>query len=167
VWVTDLHSLASPGDSLHRCAGAQLRYDPWLDLLENWPEVVVRTEPLPGRMLGELCYPVIALRAESSPAQRRCTLTHEIVHLERGVRDCGQWLAREEWYVDREVALRLLPIAVLAPAIRDAGGIEDLTEIARHLDVDTQTLTMRLSLLTGSERRRVRTTRMREVWSVA
>jgi len=163
--VTDLHSL--PGSADHHHGGSELRYDPWLDLLENWPEVIVRTEPLPGRLLGELCYPVIALRAESSPAQRRCTLTHEIVHLERGVRDCGQWLAREEWYVDREVARRLLPIALLAPAIRDAGGVEDLVEIARQLDVDTQTLTMRLSLLTSTERRRVRTTRMREIWSVA
>jgi hypothetical protein len=141
-----------------------LRYDPWLDLRDNWPEVVVRVEPLPGRLLGELCYPVIALRADSSPGQQRCTLTHEIVHLERGVRDCGPWLAREEQYVDREVALRLLPVGLLAPAIRDAGGVEDLEEIARQLDVDTQTLTMRLSMLTRSERARVRTYRMREVW---
>lgn len=143
------------------------RYDPWVDLRQNWPEVVVRIEPLPGRLLGELCYPVIVLRADTSPGQLRCTLTHEIVHLERGVRDCGQWLAREEWYVDREVALRLLPIDILAPAIRDAGGVEDLSEIARQLDVDVATLTMRLSLLTRSERSRVRTYRMREIWSVA
>jgi Zn-dependent peptidase ImmA (M78 family) len=135
--------------------------------MDNWPEVVVRVEPLPGRLLGELCYPIIALAADSSPAQRRCTLVHEIVHLERGVRDCGPWLAREEYYVDRVVALRLLPLDVLAPAIRDAGGVEDLTEIARQLDVDTQTLAMRLSLLTSADRARVRTYRMREIWSVA
>ena len=145
----------------------EVRYDPWLDLIENWPEVVVRIEPMPGRLLGELCYPVIALRADTSPGQRRCTLTHEIVHLERGVRDCGPWLGREEWYVDRAVALRLLPLDLLAQAIRQAGGVEDLTEIARQLDVDTATLTMRLSLLTGRERARVRTYRMREIWSVA
>jgi len=165
--VTNLHSL--PGSAVPRPipGHAALRYDPWLDLLENWPEVIVRIESLPGRLLGELCYPIIALKAESSPAQRRCTLAHEIVHLERGVRDCGQWLAREEWYVDREVALRLLPLAVLAPVIRAAGGVEDLTEMARQLDVDTQTLQMRLSLLTSAERRRVRTASMRDIWSVA
>lgn len=142
------------------------RYDPWLDLRENWPEVIVRTEVMPGRLLGELRYPVITLRAGTSPGQSRCTLTHEIVHLERGVRDCGQWLAREEYYVDREVALRLLPIEVLAPAIRNAGGVEDLSEIARQVDVDTATLRMRLTLLNRAERARVRTYRMREVWSV-
>ena len=165
--MTDLSSHPRVPPPARPADDPSLRYDPWLDLLDNWPEVVVRLEALPGRLLGELCYPVIALRADSSPAQRRCTLTHEIVHLERGVRDCGPWLAREEWYVDREVALRLLPIGVLAPAIRDAGGVEDLTEIARQVDVDTQTLTMRLSLLTRSERARVRTYRMREIWSVA
>jgi hypothetical protein len=143
------------------------RYDPWLDLAENWPEVVVRIEPLPGRLLGELCYPVIALRAGTSPGQRRATLTHEVVHLERGVRDCGQWLGREEWYVDREVALRLLPDEVLAPAIRQAGGIEDLRDMARQLDVDTATLHMRLSLMTRGERTRIRGSRVREIWSVA
>ncbi|MCW2495838.1 hypothetical protein [Jatrophihabitans sp.] len=144
-----------------------LRYDPWLDLHENWPEVVVRIEPMPGRLLGELCYPVIALRAGTSYGQRRCTLTHEVVHLERGVRDCGPWLEREEWYVDREVAWRLLPIELLAPAIRNAGGVEDLTDIARQLDVDTDTLTMRLSLVTRAERARIRTGRVRDIWSVA
>lgn len=145
--------------------GATPSYDPWLDLRQNWPEVDVRFEAMPGRLLGELCYPVIALRADTSSGQQRCTLAHEIVHLERGVRDCGPWLAREEFYVDREVALRLLPVTSLAAAIRDAGGVEDLAEIARHLDVDVATLSLRLSLLTGAERRRVRTHRMREVWS--
>ena len=143
-----------------------LRYDPWLDLAENWPEVVVRIEHMPGRLLGELCYPVIALRADTSPGQRRCTLTHEIVHLERGVRDCGRWLAREEWYVDREVAHRLLPVDILAPAIRAAGGIEDLPEIARQLDVDPATLRMRLGLMTRGERTRIRGVRVSEIWSV-
>ena len=72
------------------------RYDPWRDLRENWPEVIVRVQRLPGRLLGELCYPVISLNAASGPAQQRTTLSHEIVHLERGVRDCGPWLGREE-----------------------------------------------------------------------
>jgi hypothetical protein len=152
--------------ALARPERSMLRYDPWLDLAENWPEVVVRIEPMPGRLLGELCYPVIALRADTTPGQLRCTLTHEIVHLERGVRDCGRWLAREEWYVDREVAHRLLPLDVLAPAIRNAGGVEDLAEIARHLDVDIATLRMRLGLMTRGERTRIRGPRVSEIWSV-
>ena len=151
--------------SPHLQDAASPRYDPWRDLAENWPEIVVRTEPLPGRLLGELCYPVITLRADTSHGQRRCTLTHEIVHMERGVRDCGRWLAREELYVDREVARRLLPLHVLAPAIRDAGGIEDLREIARQLDVDTATLRMRIGEMTRGERTRIRGSRGSEIWS--
>ena len=63
------------------------------------------------------------------------------------------------------MALRLLPIELLARAIRCAGGVEDLGEIAHQLDVDTQTLRLRLTLLTRAERAKVRTHRMREVWS--
>ena len=57
------------------------RYDPWRDLAVHWPDVEVRIEPMTGSLLGVLRYPVIVLRAGTSAAQRRCTLTHEIVHL--------------------------------------------------------------------------------------
>jgi hypothetical protein len=127
------------------------RYDPWHDLAVNWPEVEVVLEPMGGRLLGVLRYPVIALRADTSAAQRRCTLTHEIVHLERGVGDCGPWSGREELHVHREVARRLIPIADLAAAVRDLGGSAALAELAQLLDVDQETARLRLDLLTSDE----------------
>jgi hypothetical protein len=127
------------------------RYDPWHDLTVNWPEVEVVIEPMGGRLLGVLRYPVIALRAGTSAAQRRCTLTHEIVHLERGVGDCGPWSGREELLVHREVAHRLISIADLAAAVRGLGGSAVLAELAQALDVDLETARLRLDMLTTDE----------------
>ena len=126
-------------------------YDPWRDLAVNWPEVEVVIEPMGGRLLGALRYPVISLRAGTSAAQRRCTLAHEIVHLERGVADCGPWAGREELLVHREVARRLIPVPQLAAAVRDLGGHAALPELAHLLDVDTETARLRLEILTTAE----------------
>lgn len=131
-------------------------YDPWRDLRENWPEIETVLEPMAGRLLGELRYPVIALRADSSPAQRRCTLAHELVHLERGVLDCGPWAAREELLVHTEAARRLLPLPQLAGALRELGGDADLGGLAQLLDVDRQTAQLRLARLAADERRWLR-----------
>jgi hypothetical protein len=127
------------------------RYDPWHDLAVNWPEVDVVIEPMGGRLLGLLRYPVIALRAGTSAAQRRCTLAHEIVHLERGVRDCGPWSGREELLVHREVARRLITLPDLAAAVRDLGGSAVLPELAQALDVDSETARLRLDMLSSEE----------------
>ena len=133
----------------------QLRYDPWLDLLVNWPEIDVVIEHMTGQLLGELRYPIIALRAGTSAAQRRCTLTHEIVHLERGVMDCGPWAAREEAKVEAEVARRLIGPADLDRAVRELGTDAGLAALAQFLDVDQQIARIRLGLITPGEHRRM------------
>jgi hypothetical protein len=140
------------GTPLHetRCAP----YDPWADLADNWPEVEVVIEPMRGTLLGELRYPVIALRAGTSAAQRRCTLAHEIVHLERGVGDCGPWAAREELLVHAEAARRLIRLEDLAVAMRSVDASPPA--LAQALDVDLQTLSLRVDRLTARERRRLR-----------
>jgi Zn-dependent peptidase ImmA (M78 family) len=145
----------------------QPRYDPWRDLAERWPEIDVVIEPMEGSLLGELRYPVIALRAGTSAAQRRCTLTHELVHLERGTRDCGPWAAREELHVHREVARRLIGPDELACGVRGLGGTDDLAALAHALDVDEQTLRLRLELVTPAERARIRTVAASDLWRVA
>jgi hypothetical protein len=127
-------------------------YDPWIDLAENWPEVEVVVRPMRGTLLGELRYPVIALRAGTSSAQRRCTLTHEIVHLERGVTDCGPWSGREERRVDVEVAQRLVPVELLVATVRDGGGLDHPGALARLADVDLDTWRLRLAGLSRAER---------------
>jgi hypothetical protein len=131
-------------------------YDPWRDLARNWPEIEVVVKPMRGDLLGVLRYPTIALRAGTSAAQQRCTLAHELVHLERGVRDCGPWAAREELHVHREAARRLVTTADLAHAVREAGAGADLATLARALDVDTDTARLRLGLLTAQERALIR-----------
>jgi Zn-dependent peptidase ImmA (M78 family) len=144
-----------------------LRYDPWRDLRDNWPELRVVIEPMRGRLLGELRYPVIALRAGTTAAQRRCTLAHELVHLERGIRDCGPWAEREERYVHAEVARRLIATDDLARAIRDVGGTHDIAAVAAALDVDRQTLRVRLAQVTAAERLAIGGAAVRDLWSVA
>lgn len=141
-------------------------YDPWRDAHENWPHIQIRLEPMSGRLLGWLSYPVIALRRDSSAAQQRCTLAHELVHLERGVLDCGIWAAREERRVHAEAARRLITFPELAAAVRAAGGTQDLSALARTLDVDRETLTVRLAGLTTAEHREISRS-MAELWSVA
>lgn len=142
-------------------------YHPWRELRDRWPEVEVRIEPLPGDLLGELRYPVISLRAGTSAAQRRCTLTHELVHLERGAGDCGRWAAREEHLVHAEVARRLVPIDLLIRAIRDSGGTAEPAALAALLDVDTETLVLRVRLLTRPERSRIRARTAQGLWAMA
>jgi hypothetical protein len=147
------------------------RYDPWHDLYERWPGVVVLIEPMTGDLLGQVRGGgrVIALRAGTSSAQRRCTLAHEIVHLERGLRDCGRWLAREEAAVHAEAARRLIDVDELAAAVRAAGADASPSLIAHALDVDTDTLLTRLDTLTGPESGQLtrRLDAQRELWALA
>lgn len=131
-------------------------YDPWRDLQENWPQIKVVHEPMTGRLLGELRYPIIALRAGTSAAQRRCTLAHELVHLERGVGDCGIWAAREELHVHEVAARRLISFAALARALCECDGDGSPGALAQLLDVDRQTLELRLARLTPREMADVR-----------
>jgi hypothetical protein len=145
-------------------------YDPWRDLQETWPDVAVVIEPMGGDLLGELRDGrLIALRAGTSSAQRRCTLTHEIVHLERGLRDCGPWQEREEALVHAEAARRLISLDGLAAAVRSLGGEAPASVVAQCLDVDTDTLTTRLRTLRPAERTRLAELLLgqRELWAVA
>lgn len=148
---------ASSGDS----------YDPWRQLATDWPEIEVRHEPLTGRLLGELRYPVIVLRRDSSPAQQRCTLAHELVHLERGILDCGPWLDREERTVELVAARRLITPRQLVTAVRELGDDADLRRLAVALEVDRQTLRTRLDALSRAERRQLNGRSSRRSWHVA
>jgi Zn-dependent peptidase ImmA (M78 family) len=124
---------------------------------------------LAGGLLGETRWPplCIALAKQSSAAQRRCTLAHEIVHLERGFGECGLWADREERQVHAEAARRLISTPELAEAIRALGGSQNLSELAVLLNVDTQTVRVRLQLLDRPERRLLHACTGNDVWSVA
>jgi hypothetical protein len=168
--MTSHHSLTHLQRSTSSAAQTH-RYDPWRDLHENWPEVEIVIEPMDGNLLGEVRDGgrLIALREGTSSGQRRCTLAHEIVHLERGLHDCGPWQGREEALVHAEVALRLIPIRPLADSIRILGGDDAPSALAQILDVDLETLQVRQRLLTSAERKDLRRWlgRQRDLWSVA
>lgn len=143
------------------------RYDPWRELATNWPAVEVVIEPMTGSLLGELRYPIIALRAGTSAAQRRCTLTHELVHLERGTGECGFFARREEAVVHAEVARRLVRGADLTATVRALGAGRDLAALADALDVDRETLMLRLAQLTPAEWRSVQAATGEPLWRIA
>lgn len=120
---------------------------------------------MPGRLLGWIRYPVIGLRADTSAAQRRCTLAHEIVHLERGVGDCGPWAAHEERQVHAVAAQRLIAFTDLLGAVTEYGPA-DHRLLAHALEVDRETLAVRLHRLSCAERQAL-AARTLDLWSVA
>jgi hypothetical protein len=147
-------------------------YDPWTDVALNWPQVRVIFEDLTDDLLGEVrAMPdlEISIRADSSAAQQRCTLAHELVHLERGLDDCGPWQDREERQVHSEVARRLIPLPQLVEALRNVGCSDDIAALAAILDVDSETAQLRIATLDPAQRRWIRRQLRpgRELWSVA
>lgn len=146
------------------------RYDPWTDLYRNWPDYRVVIEPMPGDLLGQVREGgIIAICEDSSSRQQKCTLAHEILHLERGLDPCGQWQQREEAAIEAEVARRLIPLPALARALREAGGDHDRATLCTLLDVDRLILQARFDDLSAGERAGLRgmLRNQRELWSVA
>ena len=93
---------------------------------------------------------IISLRRGLSQAERRCTILHECVHVERG--PVPRLLAgKEEVQVEKLTARLLLPdIRIVGEAL--AWSDQDLDEAAEELWVDQGTLVDRLTHLHPSER---------------
>lgn len=87
----------------------------------------------------------IWLCATLTQAERRCTLTHELVHRERGPApaDCAA-AAREERIVDEITARRLISVPALVDGLR---WTRQPRELAEHLWVDEPTLRTRMDTL--------------------
>lgn len=93
---------------------------------------------------------VIVLDRRLTQAERRCTLAHELEHVERGPVPVDPLLAaREEEAIDRAVARRLITIRHLGEAL---AWSRDLHEAADELWVDVPTLKARLRGLHPAER---------------
>ena len=145
-------------------------WDPWRHLARYWPEVTVLVVPMSGSLLGELRYPVILLRPGTTTAQQRCTLAHEIAHLERGLSGGGPWAEREERAVHAAAARRLIDPTDLGRALREIGGRAETSHVpalAAALAVDLETMRLRLELLTEDERREIRAAHSGDLWSAA
>ena len=118
-------------------------WNPWRHIGENYPHItVVRDIELPPQVWGMTDGQRIWLCKKLNQVRRRCTLTHEIVHLERGLVPVdARGLAREERAVDAEAARRLITLSELIDGLR---WTRDREQLAEHLWVDVPTLKARM-----------------------
>lgn len=120
---------------------------PWSTLLSAHPNTDVwPTNSLPPTVLGCTDGTSIWLTVEQTVAEARCTLVHELIHLERGHRTCQP--PDVEADVAREAAQRLIPIDELVDALTQA---RSELEAAELLWVDVDTLRTRLAFLDDVE----------------
>lgn len=121
-------------------------FDPWgaLRRLTHIHISFVRMpDGAPGRTDG---LRVIWLDSRLQQDQRRCTLTHELVHMERGHDGCQERTI--EYEVRAETARRLIPIDELC---RHAAWSSSIDELADDLWVTPEVVTDRFQSLTLQE----------------
>ena len=118
-------------------------WNPWRHAGKHYPDVTIETTiELPGRLWGLTVDRTILLCRRLNQAARRSTLTHELVHMERGpVPADARGRAREERAVSAEAARRLITIDALADGLR---WTRDPDQLAEHLWVDVPTVRTRL-----------------------
>jgi hypothetical protein len=122
-------------------------WHPWRRLREL-AHITLHSADLPDGALGYTdCTTTIVLTTGLTQAERRCTLDHELVHIERG--PAPHWLeAREERTVNEITARRMIPFDALADAM--VWSFDD-HELAEELWVDVDTVRNRLAALTDEE----------------
>lgn len=103
-------------------------YHPWRILRTDWAHVAVEhTDELPpGRRADTNGIDEIRMRHRLLQVERRCSLTHELIHLERG--DTGACSPAVEADVNREAARRLIPWEQILGAVRWARSEEELAD---------------------------------------
>ncbi|GAA1333778.1 hypothetical protein GCM10009592_28270 [Brachybacterium rhamnosum] len=123
-------------------------YHPWRVLGRHWPHVNVKyTSDLPLGRLGDTNgLDEIRLRDRLLQVERRCALTHELVHLEHG--HTGACSPANEDAVNRETARRLITWDALVQALRWARSER---ELAAELWVTIPILRARTSNLHADE----------------
>ncbi|WP_160159512.1 ImmA/IrrE family metallo-endopeptidase [Actinomyces culturomici] len=122
-------------------------WHPWKALRERLDLALIWTENLPRNVLGATDGTRIWMTPRQLQAERRCTLTHELIHVERGHAGCQPPAVELEVRV--EAARRLIPFDDLVRACLWARGPQ---ELADELWVDEATLDDRLTHLTEDER---------------
>lgn len=127
-------------------------YHPWRVLGADWAHVAVEhRDDLAAGRLGETDGRTsIRLRMPMLQVERRCTLAHELIHLERG--DTGECTPAVEHAIDREVARRLITIRALCTGIR---WTLDPAELADELWVTDKILAARFDHMPEHEVRAV------------
>lgn len=125
------------------------RYNPWEHAAAL--EVRILFRDLPEEIWGHYHLPsrTVVLGRHLVQCERRATLAHELVHVER--RDGCQQSERVELEVHQVAARRLITLDMLCDAAAWAGGV-DLGAIAEECWVDDETVRVRLATLTDEER---------------
>ncbi|MGV0738176.1 hypothetical protein ABQF35_14555 [Mycobacterium syngnathidarum] len=126
--------------------GIEGLWHPWRTLRDHHTDVDVSCRyRLPDHIMGLQRGARIWLCGTLTQAERRCTLTHELVHRERGpVPTDPAAAAREEQVVDEIAARRLITFPQLADGLRWS---REPRELAEHLWVDQPTLQTRMATL--------------------
>ena len=124
-------------------------WHPWRWLRDHHPDVDVVHVCLAGDRMAETRGRVLSMDARLTQAERRCTLTHEIVHIERRGHEHVDPDV-EERIVELETARRLITPLQLVDAFRWLRH-PNLHDLADHLWVDQQTALCRMENLEPSE----------------
>lgn len=111
----------------------------------------IELAPLSDDHRGCIRGDVILINAEDLQAERRCTLSHELVHDERRIYPRDRVLrAQEEHTVERIAARRLIALDQLVEVLR---WTRHVREAAEELWVDVPMLTAMIHSLSPDERR--------------
>lgn len=129
-----------------------MTWHPWRHLRDHHPHIHVSYPSGGTGCLGRWTKDGIEINGSSNQRERRCTLTHELVHVERGPVPCDLHLAmREEDAVDRIASQRLIELDRLIDVLAwNRYRVDD--ETAEELWVDLPTLLTRVRHLTDDER---------------
>jgi len=124
-------------------------YHPWRRLRDQ-PHIDLVWRRMPTRRGMTVGADLIVLHPEQFQYERRCSLAHEMAHIDLGhIEACG---GRGECRARRLAARWLIDMDRLLDALRWA---EDLREVADELWVDEPTLMARLDGLTDDERAQI------------
>lgn len=121
-------------------------FDPWTIVSANtWIQVhhVLMPDGKPGATNG---IDTIWLDERLTARERRCVLTHELIHLQYGHKDCQQ--PKTERRVRTETAHLLIPWTTL---VDSALGHISMSELAEELHVTTQVIEDRFHAMSPVE----------------
>lgn len=125
-------------------------YHPWRDARHRG-HLSIEFRRLPDGRRGCLRGNDVTINTADDQAQRRCTITHELVHDERRIFPRDRVLrAREEATVERIASRRLIQLEALVDALLWS---RDAREAAAELWVDVPMLVAFVRSMTDDERR--------------